>query len=145
MKRRFFAMLLSLAMLFTLAPTAFAAESENVISSDTTWESATTLNHDLTINSDETLTVNGLITIQGTVTISGGGTIKRGEGFADYMIVVPEGSSLTLKNITVDGGAVWNGDNDATLDRDIKNEGIEATSAMIYNFGELLVTDGAVL
>lgn len=29
MKRRFFAMLLSLAMLFTLAPTAFAAESES--------------------------------------------------------------------------------------------------------------------
>ena len=29
MKRRFFAMLLSLAMLFTLAPTAFAADSES--------------------------------------------------------------------------------------------------------------------
>ena len=145
MKRRIFAMLLSLAMLFTLAPTAFAAESENASSSNTTWESATTLDHDLTIHYGETLTVKGLITIQGTVTISGGGTIKRGEGFADYMIVVPEGSSLTLKNITVDGGAVWNGDNDATLDRDIKNEGIKATSAMIYNFGELLVTDGAVL
>ena len=145
MKRRFFAMLLSLAMLFTLAPTAFAAENENVISSDTTWASETTLDHDLTINSGKTLTVNGLITIQGTVKISGGGTIKRGENFADYMIVVPEGSSLTLENITVDGGAVWNGDNDATLNRDIKNEGIEATSAMIYNFGELLVTDGAVL
>ena len=145
MKRRIFAMLLSLAMLFTLAPTAFAVESENASSRNTTWESATTLDHDLTINSGETLTVKGLITIQGTVTISGGGTIKRGEGFADYMIVVPEGSSLTLKDITVDGGAVWNGDNDATLDRDIKNEGIKATSAMIYNFGELLVTDGAVL
>ena len=145
MKRRFFAMLLSLAMLFTLAPTAFAAESENASSRNTTWESATTLDHDLTINSGDTLTVKGLITIQGTVTISGGGTIKRGEGFADYMIVVPEGSTLTLENITVDGGAVWNGDNDATLDRDIKNEGIKATSAMIYNFGELLVTDGAVL
>ena len=145
MKRRFFAMLLSLAMLFTLAPTAFAAESENVIISNTTWESETTLDHDLTINSGATLTVKGLITIQGTVTISGGGTIKRGEGFEDYMIVVPEGSSLTLENITVDGGAVWSGGNDATLDRDIKNEGIKATSAMIYNFGELLVTDGAVL
>ena len=138
-------MLLSLAMLFTLAPTAFAAESENVIISNTTWESETTLDHDLTINSGATLTVKGLITIQGTVTISGGGTIKRGEGFEDYMIVVPEGNSLTLENITVDGGAVWNGDNDATLDRDIKNEGIKATSAMIYNFGELLVTNNAVL
>lgn len=145
MKRRFFAMLLSLAMLFTLAPTAFAAESENASSRNTTWESATTLDHDLTINSGDTLTVKGLITIQGTVTISGGGTIKRGEGFADYMIVVPEGSSLTLENITVDGGAVWSGGNDATLTHGTTNSGIAATSAMIYNFGELLVTDGAVL
>ena len=145
MKRRIFAMLLSLAMLFTLAPTAFAAESENASSRNTTWESATTLNHDLTINSGETLTVKGLITIQGTVTISGGGTIKRGEGFADYMIVVPEGSSLTLENITVDGGAVWDGKSDATLTHGTTNSGIEATSAMIYNFGELCVTDDAVL
>lgn len=145
MKRRFFAMLLSLAMLFTLAPTAFAADSENVISSNTTWESATTLDHDLTISHDATLTVKGLITIQGTVTISGDGTIKRGEDFADYMIVVPKGSSLTLKNITVDGGAVWSGKSDATLTHGTTNSGIAATSAMIYNFGKLLVTDGAVL
>ena len=145
MKRKMFAMLLSLAMLFTLAPTAFAVDSENASSSNTTWESTTTLNHDLTINSGETLTVKGLITIQGTVTISGGGTIKRGEGFADYMIVVPEGSSLTLKNITVDGGAVWGGESDATLTHGTTNSGIEATSAMIYNFGELCVTDDAVL
>ena len=145
MKRRFFAMLLSLAMLFTLAPTAFAAESENASSRNTTWESATTLDHDLTINSGKTLTVKGLITIQGTVTISGGGTIKRGEGFEDYMIVVPKGSTLTLENITVDGGAVWSGDSDATLTHGTTNSGITATSAMIYNFGELLVTNDAVL
>ena len=145
MKRRFFAMLLSLAMLFTLAPTAFAVESENASSSNTTWESATTLNHDLTINSGETLTVKGLITIQGTVTISGGGTIKRGEGFADYMIVVPEGSSLTLENITVDGGAVWPSESDATLTHGTTNNAIPSSCDMIYNFGELLVTNGAVL
>ena len=145
MKRRIFAMLLSLAMLFTLAPTAFAADSENASSRNTTWESATTLDHDLTINSGETLTVKGLITIQGTVTISGGGTIKRGEGFADYMIVVPEGNSLTLENITVDGGAVWPSESDATLTHGTTNNGIAATSAMIYNFGELLVTNGTVL
>ena len=147
MKRRFFAMLLSLAMLFTLAPTAFAAENENVISSDTTWASETTLDHDLTINSGKTLTVNGLITIQGTVKISGGGTIKRGSDYKNYMIVVPEGSTLTLKNITIDGGAAWSDDanKDNTLNRGTTNNGIKATSAMIYNFGKLIVTDGAVL
>ena len=85
------------------------------------------------------------MTISSNVKVSGGGTIKRGERFADYMIVVPEGSTLTLENITVDGGAVWSGNDDAPLKHGTTNNGIVATSAMIYNFGELLVTDGAVL
>ena len=133
-------------MMFTLAPAAWAADGENTISSNTTWESAT-LDHDLTISTGVTLTVNGLITIQGTVKISGGGTIKRGSDYKNYMIVVPEGSTLTLKNITIDGGAAWSDDanKDNTLNRGTTNNGIKATSAMIYNFGKLLVTDGAVL
>ena len=116
-----------------------------VISKDTTWNEATTLTENLTVNSGVTLTIGAQVTISGNVTVSGGGTIKRGENFADYMIVVPDGSTLTLENITVDGGAVWGGDNDATLGRGTTNSGIAATSAMIYNFGELLVTHGAVL
>ena len=116
-----------------------------VISEDTTWDKATTLTENLTVNNGATLTIGEQVTISGDVTISGSGTIKRGERFADYMIVVPEGSTLTLKNITVDGGAVWSGDNDTTLNRGTTNSGIAATSAMIYNFGKLLVTDGAVL
>ena len=146
MKRRIFAMLLSLAMLFTLAPTAFAAESENVISRNTTWESETTLDHDLTIRSDATLTVEGSINVQGDVTISGGGTIKRGFGRENYIIFVTEGSSLTLENITVDGGAVWSGDSDATLNRGTVNSGCTATSALIeVNHGALTLNSGAVI
>ena len=146
MKRKMFAMLLSLAMLFTLAPTAFAAGSENVISSDTTWASETTLDHDLTISSDATLTVEGSINVQGDVTISGGGTIKRGFGRENYIIFVTEGSSLTLENITVDGGAVWSGDRDATLNRGTVNNGCTATSALIeVNHGALTLNSGAVI
>lgn len=146
MKRRFFAMLLSLAMLFTLAPTAFAADGENVISSDTTWASETTLDHDLTIRSDATLTVEGSINVQGDVTISGGGTIKRGFGRENYIIFVTEGSSLTLENITVDGGAVWTGESDATLNRGTVNSGCTATSALIeVNHGSLTLNSGAVI
>ena len=115
-----------------------------VISENTTWNTATTLTENLTVNSGATLTIGAQVTISGDVTVSGGGTIKRGKDLA-YMIVVPEGSTLTLKNITVDGGAVWSGDNDTTLNRGTTNSGIAATSAMIYNFGKLLVTDGAVL
>lgn len=116
-----------------------------VISENMTWDTATKLTKNLTVNSGVTLTIGAQVTISSNVKVSGGGTIKRGERFADYMIVVPEGSTLTLENITVDGGAVWSGNDDAPLKHGTTNNGIVATSAMIYNFGELLVTDGAVL
>ena len=90
------------------------------------------------------MTLKGQVTISGDVTISGG-TIKRDEAFEDYMIVVPEGSSLTLKDVTIDGGAVWNGAKDATIGRGKENSGVEATSAMIYNFGTLTVKSGTIL
>ena len=134
-------------MIFMLAPAAWAADGENTIISDTTWESATTLDHDLTISADAILTVKGSITVQGSVTVSGGGTIKRGEDFADCMIVVPEGSTLTLENITVDGGAVWSGESDATLNRGtVNNNGCTATSALIeVKHGALTLNSGAVI
>lgn len=90
------------------------------------------------------MTLKGQVTISGDVTISGG-TIKRDEAFENYMIVVPEGSSLTLKDVTIDGGAVWNGAKDATIGRGKENSGVEATSAMIYNFGTLTVKSGTIL
>lgn len=115
-----------------------------VISEDTEWTDETTLAENLTIAEEKTLTLKGQVTISGDVTISGG-TIKRGEAFKDYMIVVPEGSSLTLKDVKIDGGAVWGGSADATIDRGTKNSGVEATSAMIYNFGTLTVKSGTIL
>lgn len=124
---------------------AVALQSEDsVISEDTEWTDATTLSEDLTIAEGKTLTLKGQVTISGDVTISGG-TIKRGEAFKDYMIVVPEGSSLTLKDVKIDGGAVWEGSEDATIGRGTENSGVKATSAMIYNFGTLTVKSGTIL
>ena len=124
---------------------AVALQSEDsVIREDTEWTDATTLSEDLTIAEGKTLTLKGQVTISGDVTISGG-TIKRGEAFKDYMIVVPEGSSLTLKDVKIDGGAVWEGSEDTTLGRGTENGGVEATSAMIYNFGTLTVKSGTIL
>ena len=124
---------------------AVALQSEDsVISEDTEWTDATTLSEDLTIAEGKTLTLKGQVTISGDVTISGG-TIKRGEAFKDYMIVVPEGSSLTLKDVKIDGGAVWEGSEDTTFGRGTENGGVEATSAMIYNFGTLTVKSGTIL
>ena len=108
MKKRLWAILLSICLVVTLLPTMALAEgNETVISSDTTWESATTLDHDLTINSGKTLTVNGLITIQGTVKISGGGTIKRADEYNAEIFNVSTGNSLTLNGVVLDGGAVY--------------------------------------
>ena len=124
---------------------AVALQSEgSVISEDTEWTNATTLSEDLTIAEGKTLTLKGQVTISGDVTISGG-TIKRGAAFEDYMIVIPEGSSLTLKDVKIDGGAVWEGSKDSTLGRGKENSGVEATSAMIYNFGTLTVKSGTIL
>ena len=108
MKKRLWAIFLSICLVVTLLPTMALAEgNETVISSDTTWESATTLDHDLTINSGKTLTVNGLITIQGTVKISGGGTIKRADKYNAEIFNVSTGNSLTLNGVVLDGGAVY--------------------------------------
>lgn len=115
-----------------------------VISEDTEWTDETTLAENLTIAEEKTLTLKGQVTISGDVTISGG-TIKRDEAFEDYMIVVPEGSSLTLKDVKIDGGAVWEGSEDATIGRGTENSGVKATSAMIYNFGTLTVKSGTIL
>ena len=135
------------AAFFTEQVAPLDVSADIVVSENATWNTATTLTENLIVNSGVTLTIGAQVTISGNVTVSGGGTIERGERFANYMIVVPKGSTLTLKNITVDGGAVWSDDddNDKTLNRGTTNNGIAATSAMIYNFGELLVTDGAVL
>ena len=69
MKRRFFAMLLSLAMLFTLAPTAFAAESRS--------ETPVTSGNCGAPN-DETNTVTwSFDSTTGTLTISGNGAMAN--------------------------------------------------------------------
>ena len=117
-----------------------------VVSENATWNTATTLTENLIVNSGVTLTIGAQVTISGNVTVSGGGTIKRGEGFKDYMIVVPEGSTLTLENITVDGGAVWTGDANETLKRGTVNSGLTADSALVVvNGGTLTLNGGAVI
>lgn len=61
----------------------------------------------------ELLADEGVIYISGTVTVSGTQTWSLGEGqrierassFTDALVKVPSGSELTLKNITINGGA----------------------------------------
>ena len=82
-------------------------DSETTITSDTTWSNETILTESLKVNPDVTLTLGANVTISGNITISGGGTIKRDTNYTGILLSVPAGSSLTLNNITVDGGAIF--------------------------------------
>lgn len=120
------------------------------ITEDTTWENAVTLSADLTVNSGVTLTIGAEMTISGSVTISGGGTIKRDGDYSAALIEVPSEASLTLENITVDGGAVWDtaessSDLETALQRGTINSGIASSGALISLSGTLSVGNEAML
>lgn len=137
------------AVITALNPVEMLASGQ-VISTDTTWDTATTLTEDLTVDSNVTLTISAKVTISGNVTISGGGTIKRGNSYKDALIVVGDGASLTLENITVDGGAVWSTDtsdsnHSSVLSRGTSNTGISADAAAVEVYGSLTLGSGAVV
>lgn len=118
MKRKLFAGILAVVLALSLLPMAALAEEigATTISADTTWNEAKTLTGNLTVSSGVTLTIGGQITIDGNVTISGSGTIKSnaaitgttiGNETYNNMILVNSNKTLTLENITIDGGAKW--------------------------------------
>lgn len=116
-----------------------------IISKDTTWDTATTLTENLTVNDGATLTIGAQVTVSGDVTISGG-TIKRASDYTGSLLVVTDGNSLTLANITIDGGAIWTGDADETLKRGTVNSGLTAVSALVaVNGGTLTLNEGTAI
>ena len=116
-----------------------------IISEDTTWDTVTTLTENLTVNDGVTLTIGAQVTVSGNVTISGG-TIKRASDYTGSLLVVTDGSALTLANITIDGGAIWTGGADETLKRGTVNSGLTADSALVVvNGGTLTLNGGAVI
>ena len=147
MKKRILASLLSLCLLAGLLPTAALAIDEpatetfeelgQTIFQDTTWDEETTLGGNLTVNAGAILTIGAQVTISGDVTISGGGIIKRNTDYKAAMIVVPNGASLTLADITIDGGAQWS--------EDAQNYGISANKAAIEVTGELILNNAATI
>ena len=102
----------------------------------------------VTIAGDVTITVKGTVTVTGTIRLSPDNISKvtfngednakliRGGDFTGQMFYA-EGASgkfhtLTFNNITLDGGAVWTGDVDKTLNRGKNNEGVKATGSVLY-------------
>ncbi|MBR7186097.1 MAG: uL15 family ribosomal protein [Clostridia bacterium] len=69
--------------------------------------------------------------------------IHRAAGYFGALVEVGENASLTLKNITLDGGAEWT--SPAALNGAIENGGAQASSAAIVSRGALLVGVGATV
>lgn len=115
------------------------------IDTDTTWNQETTLTGNLTVANGITLTLEAQVIVSGNVKISGGGKIVRGEDLQGHLITVNSDATLTLADITIDGGAVWSGTENETLQRGTVNTGISASGALIYSEGSLQVDTGTVL
>ncbi len=91
---------------------------------------------------DETVTVNTNAVIDG-----GGITVYRTEEMANLpLIVVDSGYTLTLSNITLDGGANWTGEVDPVLLRGTVNSGMTTSGAIISTTsGHIVLEEGAIL
>ena len=79
-------------------------------------------------------------TISKTITIDGNNhRLERSNEWLSAIFTVSQSGSLTLNNITIDGGAVWDGDINHILGRGITNSGIIANGQLIK------MSDNAVL
>ena len=75
-----------------------------------------------------------------------GHTIRRGPGWSGQIFEIGQtNSTVTMKNIIIDGGAVWNGEDPAT--RTNSGLSLDATSNLVYihEGSKLILGDGAVL
>ncbi len=79
-------------------------------------------------------------------------TVKRADGNTDALVKVADGATLTLGNITLDGGAVWTGGISISDDGYggagtvvTGNTGITAHAPVIVNAGTLNITAGATV
>ena len=132
-QRKLFAWIMAFILTLSIIPTTALADEPKTIDDEISWNGS----NDLFLPAGATLTVDAQITISGNVTVLGGGTIKRGENYNGALIYVPTGAAMTLQNITVDGGATWNGDT---------AEGLTAEEAAIrVEGGEVTLGSGAVI
>lgn len=123
------------------------------ISADAKWGDGTVVG-DVTISGGTAsdpieITVSGTVTVTGTIRLSpdaisnvvfeggtDGGKLVRGGDFTGQMFYA-EGVSgnfhnITFDGITLDGGAIWTGDVDKTLNRGTTNSGVKATGSVLY-------------
>ena len=95
------------------------------------------------------VTVAQAISISGKkLTLDGGGhCMDRGSGYSNEFIALRNSADLTVKNITLDGGANWTGAVDDILQRGTTNSGMKAGRPLILTRtqAQLTLGSGAVL
>ena len=95
------------------------------------------------------VTVAQAISISGKkLTLDGGGhRMDRGNGYSNEFIALRDSADLTVKNITLDGGAKWTGAVDDILQRGTTNSGMRAGRPLILTRtqAQLTLGSGAVL
>ena len=95
------------------------------------------------------VTVAQAISISGKkLTLDGGGhRMDRGNGYSNEFIALRNSADLTVKNITLDGGANWTGAVDDILQRGTTNSGMKAGRPLILTRSQAQLTlgSGAVL
>ena len=95
------------------------------------------------------VTVTQAIEISGKkLTLDGGGhRMDRGSGYKNEFIALRSSADLTVKNITLDGGAKWTGAVDDILQRGTTNSGMQAGRPLILTRtqAQLTLGNGAVL
>ena len=100
------------------------------------------------LNRDVSLSgLGSVIPAMHNVTINGNGhTIYRGEKTAQLFMINVSGSQLTLKNVTIDGGAVWD---DPSNVAERQNTGFQAsgTANLFYidSGASVILEEGAIL
>ncbi|MBR4880384.1 MAG: hypothetical protein IKU19_00515, partial [Clostridia bacterium] len=96
----------------------------------------------------KSFTVSETIQITSDSLIFGNGyTISRANDFTALVFNVNASKTFTLTNVTVDGGAVWTGEINETLQRGTTNSGIVATGALIASEGngKIVLNEGTVI
>ena len=102
-----------------------------------------------TVQLCKNVTVTQAIEISGKkLTLDGGGhRMDRGSGYSNEFIALRSSAALTVKNITLDGGANWTGAVDDILKRGTTNSGMKAGRPLILTRtqAQLTLGSGAVL
>lgn len=105
-------------------------------------ERVNTAASNLWINMLASYTPDGVVSLDGQDNVV---LLTRDPSYLGALFTIPGGAQLTLNHITLDGGALWTGEPDTTLERGTINSGLQAQAPLITVEGSLIMSVGATL